>query len=127
MPVEQLNRKDCKRVFKVRPIFFSDVSKDMSIAKEEIFGPVLSIMTNKTEAEAIEIANSTAYGLLGMVWAADEERAKNIALQVDSGQVCINGRSTNELVPRGGHKSGLGYENGKVAIQEYLEDKALNY
>ena len=77
--------------FFVQPTVFSDVTPDMTIAKEEIFGPVLSIIPYDTEEEAIEIANGTPYGLAGAVWSGDTERAERVARQMRTGQVDING------------------------------------
>ena len=99
----------------VRPTVFSDVRTDMTIAQEEIFGPVLSILPYDTEEEAVAIANDTIYGLAGGVWSGDAERARRVARQMRTGQVEINGGSFNPLAPFGGFKqSGNGRELGKV-------------
>ena len=110
----------------VRPTVFSEVRTDMTIAQEEIFGPVLSILPYDTEEEAIEIANDTVYGLAGGVWAGDAEHAKEVARRLRTGQVEVNGGSFNPLAPFGGYKqSGHGRELGKYGLEEFLEVKAL--
>ena len=110
----------------VRPTVFSDVRPDMTIAQEEIFGPVLSIIPYDTEEEAIEIANGTVYGLAGGVWSADPERAQRVARRLRTGQVDINGASFNPFAPFGGYKqSGIGRELGRHGLEEYLETKSL--
>ncbi len=112
--------------FFVQPTVFSDVTNDMTIAQEEIFGPVLSIIGYDTEEEAIEIANDTIYGLAGGVWSGDAERAKRVALQIRTGQVEVNGGSFNLAAPFGGYKqSGLGREAGTFGLEEFLEIKSL--
>ena len=114
------------RGYFVRPTVFSDVLPGMTIAQEEIFGPVLSILAYDTEEEAIEIANDSAYGLAGAVWAADPERAKQVAKRIRTGQVDVNGGSFNPLAPFGGYKqSGHGRELGKFGLEEFLEIKSL--
>ena len=110
----------------VKPTVFSNVTNDMTIAQEEIFGPVLSIIAYDTEDEAIEIANDTIYGLAGGVWPGDPERAKRVALQIRTGQVEVNGGSFNLAAPFGGYKqSGLGREAGTFGLEEFLEIKSL--
>jgi len=110
----------------VRPTVFSDVTRDMTIAQEEIFGPVLSIIPYDTEEEAVAIANDTVYGLAGGVWAGDKEHAAAVARRLRSGQVEVNGGGFNPLAPFGGYKqSGIGRELGKYGLEEYLEVKAL--
>jgi aldehyde dehydrogenase (NAD+) len=110
----------------VRPTVFSDVSTDMTIAQEEIFGPVLAIMPYEDEEDAVRIANSTIYGLAGGVWSADEERAKRVAARIRTGQVEINGGAFNPLAPFGGYKqSGHGRELGRYGIEEFLVAKSL--
>ncbi len=110
----------------VKPTVFSDVGRDMTIAQEEIFGPVLSILPYDTEEEAVEIANDTVYGLAGGVWSGDPERAKKVALQLRTGQVEVNGGGFNLMAPFGGYKqSGHGRELGKYGLEEYLEVKSL--
>ena len=110
----------------VRPTVLSDVRTDMTVAQEEIFGPVLSILPYDTEEEAIEIANDTVYGLAGGVWSGDPERAKQVARKLRTGQVEVNGGSFNPLAPFGGYKqSGHGRELGRYGLEEFLEVKAL--
>ena len=110
----------------VRPTVFSEVRPDMTIAQEEIFGPVLSIMPYDTEEEAVAIANGTIYGLAGGVWSGDPERAQRVARQLRTGQVDINGAGFNPLAPFGGYKqSGIGRELGRHGLEEYLETKSL--
>jgi aldehyde dehydrogenase (NAD+) len=110
----------------VRPTVFSDVTNDMTIAQEEIFGPVLSIIPYDTDEDAVRIANDTIYGLSGAVWSADQARAERVARQLRTGQVLVNGGSFNPMAPFGGYKqSGLGREAGKWGLEEFLEVKAL--
>ena len=110
----------------VRPTVFSDVTSDMTIAQEEIFGPVLAIMPYEDEEDAVRIANDTIYGLAGGVWSADEERAKRVAARIRTGQVEINGGAFNPLAPFGGYKqSGHGRELGRYGVEEFLVAKSL--
>ena len=110
----------------VQPTVFADVSNDMSIAREEIFGPVLSIIPYDDEDEAVEIANDTIYGLAGCVWSGDRERAVKVARQVRAGQVTVNEAGFDINAPFGGYKqSGNGRELGEFGIEEYLETKAV--
>ncbi len=110
----------------VRPTVFANVNNQMTIAREEIFGPVLSIIPYEDEDDAVRIANDTIYGLAGGVWSGDEERAKRVARRLRTGQVEINGGGFNPLVPFGGYKqSGNGRELGKYGLEEYLEVKAM--
>ena len=112
--------------FFVQPTVFSDVTPDMTIAREEIFGPVLSIIPYDTEEEAIEIANDTPYGLSGGVWSSDPARAEKVARQMRTGQVDINGGAFNPGAPFGGYKqSGNGRERGKYGLEEYIETKSM--
>ena len=110
----------------VKPTVFSNVTNDMTIAQEEIFGPVLSIIAYDTEEEAIAIANDTIYGLAGGVWSGDKERATRVARQLRTGQVEVNGGAFNLNAPFGGYKqSGLGREAGTFGLEEFLEVKSL--
>ena len=112
--------------FFVQPTVFSDVTPDMTIAREEIFGPVLSIIPYDTEEEAIEIANDTPYGLSGGVWSSDPARAEKVARQMRTGQVDINGGAFNPGAPFGGYKqSGNGRERGKYGLEEFIETKSM--
>lgn len=112
--------------FYVRPTVFSDVKTDMTIAQEEIFGPVLAIIPYDDEDEAVQIANDTIYGLAAGVWGGDPDKAQSVARRIRAGQVEINGGAFNPLAPFGGFKqSGHGRELGKFGFEEYLEVKAL--
>ena len=114
------------RGFFVQPTVFSDVRNGMTIAQEEIFGPVLSIIPYDDEEDAIRIANDSAYGLAGGVWSSDEERAKRVARRIRTGQVEINGGVFNPLAPFGGYKqSGHGRELGRYALEEFLLVKSM--
>jgi acyl-CoA reductase-like NAD-dependent aldehyde dehydrogenase len=110
----------------VRPTVFADVDPRMTIAQEEIFGPVLAILPYDDEADALEIANSTIYGLAGGVWSADVERATSFARGMRTGQVDINGAAFNPLAPFGGVKhSGIGRELGRYGLEEFLVTKSI--
>ena len=110
----------------VKPTVFANVRNDMTIAQEEIFGPVLSIIPYDTEEDAVRIANDTIYGLGGGVWSGDPERAKRVARRLRTGQVAINGGGFNLLAPFGGYKqSGRGREFGQHGLEEYLEIKSM--
>jgi betaine-aldehyde dehydrogenase len=110
----------------VGPTVFSNVTEDMTIAREEIFGPVLSIMGYKDEADAVRIANGTEYGLAGGVWSGDPDRADRVARQLRAGQIEVNGGAFNTNAPFGGYKqSGIGREAGTFGLEEFLEIKAI--
>ena len=110
----------------VKPTVFVNVKNNMRIAQEEIFGPVLSIITYKTEEEAIKIANDTTYGLQAYVSSSNEKRAHNVASQINAGRVQINGIKHDPMAPFGGFKqSGIGREFGTIGLEAYLEPKAL--
>jgi len=110
----------------VRPTVFANVRNDMTIAREEIFGPVLTIIPYEDEDDAVRIANDTVYGLAGGVWSSDIERAKRVARRLRTGQVDINGGKFNVFAPFGGYKqSGHGREMGKYGLEEFLETKSL--
>jgi aldehyde dehydrogenase (NAD+) len=110
----------------VKPTIFADVTPDMTIAREEIFGPVLSIMGYDSEEEAIRIANGTEYGLAAYVQSGDIERARNIGRQLRAGGVHLNYPAADFTAPFGGYKrSGNGREWGEAGLREYLEIKAM--
>jgi len=111
----------------VKPTVFANVRNDMTIAREEIFGPVLSIIPYDGVEEAVEIANDTIYGLHAGVFGADAGSAIAVAKRLHAGQVDINGQKFNPLAPFGGYKqSGNGRELGTFGLEEFLETKALN-
>ncbi len=110
----------------VKPTVFTDVKNDMVIAQEEIFGPVMSIITYETVDEAIEIANDTLYGLAGYVVGEDPETLQKVATSIRAGQITVNKAKTDFSAPFGGFKqSGIGREWGDFGIEEYLEPKAV--
>ena len=110
----------------VQPTVFSEVRNDMTIAQEEIFGPVLSIIPYEGEDEAARIANDSAYGLAGGVWSGDAERAKAFARRIRTGQIEVNGGAFNPSAPFGGYKnSGYGREYGPHGFEEFLEVKSM--
>lgn len=112
--------------FFVQPTIFSGVTPDMTIAREEIFGPVLSIIAYDSEDEAISIANDTVYGLAAGVWSGSVDHAKQVARRLKAGQVEVNGGSFNPAAPFGGYKqSGLGREAGKFGLEEFCEVKSM--
>jgi aldehyde dehydrogenase (NAD+) len=114
------------RGYFVKPTIFSDVRRDMVIAQEEIFGPVLSILPYDDELEAIEIANDSQYGLAGAVWAESADHAIKVARRIRTGQLEINGGAFNPAAPFGGYKqSGIGREYGEYGLAEFLEVKSL--
>ncbi|MGX7678320.1 aldehyde dehydrogenase family protein [Jatrophihabitans sp. DSM 45814] len=110
----------------VQPTVFSDVTNTMTIAQEEIFGPVLSILAYDTEDEAVAIANDSPYGLGGAVWGRDADQAVQVGRKIRTGRVIINGGAWNPYSPFGGYKqSGLGREIGRYGIEDFLEVKSL--
>ena len=110
----------------VKPTIFSDVSNTMTIAREEIFGPVLCILPYATEEEAISIANDTPYGLAAYVWSGDNVRARRVGNRIRAGQVALNGASGDMQTPFGGFKmSGNGREYGEFGLRDFLEVKAV--
>jgi aldehyde dehydrogenase (NAD+) len=114
------------RGYYVRPTIFADVKNDMTIAREEIFGPVLSILPYDSESEAIEQANDTPYGLSGYVQSGSIDHARDVAAQLRTGMVHLNGASTDIDAPFGGYKqSGTGREWGAFGFHEFLEVKAV--
>jgi len=115
-----------ERGWLVRPTVFTDVRNDMTIAREEIFGPVLSIIPYDDEAEAIALANDTSYGLHGYVFTADAARGARVAERIEAGRVLVNTLTHEPKAPFGGFKqSGLGRENGVWGLEAYLEPKAI--
>ncbi|MEU9585949.1 aldehyde dehydrogenase family protein [Streptomyces werraensis] len=112
----------------VSPTVLADVTPDMTVAQEEIFGPVLCVLRYEDEEDALRIANGTVYGLAGAVWAGDEAEAVAFARRMDTGQVDINGGRFNPLAPFGGYKqSGVGRELGVHGLTEYLQTKSLQF
>ncbi|GJG98592.1 aldehyde dehydrogenase family protein [Cupriavidus pauculus] len=110
----------------VRPTVFADVTNDMTIAREEIFGPVLSILTYRDLNEAVAIANDTPYGLQAYVLSADMARARDVATRIDAGRVLVNTVSHDPAAPFGGFKqSGIGREYGAFGLEAFLEPKAV--
>ncbi|HWW70745.1 MAG TPA: aldehyde dehydrogenase family protein, partial [Duganella sp.] len=110
----------------VKPTVFANVTPSMTIAREEIFGPVLSILTYETEDEAVAIANDTPYGLQAYVSSTDLERANRVAARLVAGRVHINGVHDDLIAPFGGFKqSGIGREFGPYGLDAYLEPKVI--
>lgn len=114
--------------FYVHPTVFAEVTPEMTIAQEEIFGPVLTVLRYEDEDDAVRIANGTVYGLAGAVWAGDDATAVAFARRLETGQVDINGGRFNPLAPFGGYKqSGVGRELGPHGLAEYLQTKSLQF
>jgi betaine-aldehyde dehydrogenase len=112
----------------VKPTVFGRVHPDSTLAQEEIFGPVLSIIVYKDEEDAVAIANDSMYGLSGGVWSKDEARAIRVARRIRTGQVDINGAPFNLQAPFGGYKqSGHGREYGRRGLEEFLEYKSIQF
>jgi acyl-CoA reductase-like NAD-dependent aldehyde dehydrogenase len=110
----------------IEPTIFADVQPKMTIAQEEIFGPVLAVLPYDSEDEAVAIANDTIYGLAGGVWSGDKDRALRVARRMRTGQVDVNGGRFNPLAPFGGYKrSGVGREFGKYGLEEFFQIKSL--
>ena len=110
----------------VKPTVFSHVTNDMTIAREEIFGPVLVMIGYEDDDDAVRIANDTAYGLSGYVYSGNIENARRIARRLRTGMVHLNGASTDVNAPFGGYKqSGNGREWGRLGMEEFLETKAI--
>ncbi|WP_066733108.1 aldehyde dehydrogenase family protein [Cupriavidus sp. D384] len=118
--------KNLDRGYFIQPTIFADVLPDMTIAQEEIFGPVLSVITYGTEDEAVAIANGTKYGLGGYIFSSDSGRARKLAARMRAGRIFYNGAPSNYVAPMGGYRqSGNGREVGVFGLEEYLETKAL--
>lgn len=114
--------------FYVEPTVFTDVTPDMKIAQEEIFGPVVSIITYSDEDDAVAKANDSIYGLNAAIYSADPERAYGVARRVNSGHMSINGNIVDPTMPFGGVKqSGMGREGGIEGLDNYLELKTINF
>jgi aldehyde dehydrogenase (NAD+) len=110
----------------VGPTIFTGVTNDMTIAREEIFGPVISVIAYDDVDEAIKIANDSDYGLAGSVWTSDVAKGVEVAKQVRTGTMGINWYAIDPSSPFGGYKkSGIGRENGKEGLESYLEHKAI--
>lgn len=110
----------------VKPTVFGNVTPEMSIAQEEIFGPVLTILPYDSEDDAIRIANNTIFGLGGAIWSADVERAMRVGRRIDTGGIDINGGTFNTIAPfRGIKQSGIGCELGVFGLEEYLTTKSF--
>jgi aldehyde dehydrogenase (NAD+) len=110
----------------VRPTIFSNVRNDMTVAREEIFGPVLCILPYANEEEAVRIANDTPYGLAAYVWSKDPARAQAVGSRIRAGQVILNGARVDMNTPFGGFKqSGNGREWGEFGLRDFLEVKAI--
>ncbi|MEV6737697.1 aldehyde dehydrogenase family protein [Streptomyces sp. NPDC051104] len=117
-----------ERGYFVQPTVFADVTPEMTIAQEEIFGPVLAVLPYEDEQDALRIANGTVYGLAGAVWAGDDAEAVAFARRMETGQVDINGGRFNPRAPFGGYKqSGVGRELGDHGLAEYLQTKSLQF
>ncbi len=115
-----------ERGYYVKPTLFADVRPDMTIAKEEIFGPVLSVISYRSVDEAVEIANGTPYGLGGYIFASTPQKARPVAERLLAGRIFVNGANSNTAAPMGGYKqSGNGREMGVFGFEEYLEVKAI--
>ncbi len=112
--------------FYIAPTVFGDVDPNSTIAQEEIFGPVLSVISYRDEDDALAIANNSEYGLHGAVWSADQDRALAFARKVRTGQIDVNGGAYNPYAPFGGFKrSGVGREMGRPGLEEYQEIKSI--
>ena len=118
--------EDLPTGYYMKPTVFADVRNDMTIAQEEIFGPVMSVIDYDDTDDAVRIANDTVYGLSGGVWGADKDAAVAVARRIRTGQLEVNGGGFNPLAPFGGFKqSGNGRELGRYGLEEFLETKSL--
>ncbi|MDR7161946.1 aldehyde dehydrogenase family protein [Arthrobacter sp. BE255] len=114
------------RGFFVRPTVFTGVTPDMTIAREEIFGPVLAVIPYRDEDEALRIANDSPYGLGGYVFGGDEAKCRRVVNGLRAGRVSYNGAATDSYTPMGGYKqSGIGRSMGRFGLEEYLETKSV--
>ena len=121
-------RPDRDRGYFVEPTIFADVDNRMTIAREEIFGPVVCVIPYDDEDHAVAIANDSSYGLSGSVWGPDVEHAKDVARRIRSGNVAVNQHTLDPAGPFGGFKqSGLGRENGLEGIEAYVELQSIPY
>ncbi|GAB2764525.1 aldehyde dehydrogenase [Streptomyces bullii] len=110
----------------LEPTVFGDVRNDMVIAREEIFGPVITVIPYRTDTEAVELANDNEYGLAGSVWTGDVERGTALARRIRTGTIGINGYRIDNAAPFGGYKaSGLGRENGPEGLMAYFQTKSI--
>jgi betaine-aldehyde dehydrogenase len=108
------------------PTVLDQCHREMKVVREEVFGPVLTVETFRTEDEAVALANDTEYGLAGGVWSADPARAEAVARRLRTGQVEVNGGRWNPVAPFGGYKqSGNSRELGRWGLEEYMELKAI--
>jgi aldehyde dehydrogenase (NAD+) len=123
----QATRPECGKGWFVEPTVFGDVKSQMRIAQEEVFGPVLSVISFRDEDEAVAIANDVRFGLGAGVWTRDIARAIRVSERIQAGTVWVNTyRAVSYMAPFGGYKdSGLGRENGQDAIREYLQTKSV--
>lgn len=113
--------------FYIQPTLFTEVEPSMEIAQEEVFGPVLAVMAYDEEEQAMQLANSTRYGLSGAVWSSNAARALAFSRQMKTGQVVINGAAQNLVTPFGGWGwSGFGRENGRFGIEDLLNYRSLH-
>ena len=114
------------RGFFTKPTVFAGVTPDMTIARDEIFGPVLAVMPYSSEEDALRIANDSIFGLGGYVFSKDRKRGYDFASGLRAGRVSFNGANTNSLTPMGGYKqSGIGRSMGVFGLEEYLEVKSI--
>ena len=120
-------RPECGRGWFIEPTIFADVTNDMRIAQEEVFGPVLAVLKFKDEADAVRIGNDIRFGLAAGVWTKSLHRAMLMSEKLRAGTVWINNyRSTSYMTPFGGYKdSGLGREGGFESVKEYMEMKSV--
>ena len=118
--------KDLNRGYFVEPTIFTGVDSDMTIAKEEIFGPVVAVMPYENEEDAIRIANKSSYGLSGAVFTKDPEKGLALARRIRTGNVTVNGLNLQINAPFGGYKeSGIGRAGGPEGLQGYQEIKSV--